>query len=150
MLTTVEEDSDSDQTYHQAYMSVTKIWEQQAAELVPIPRSYREAVNDPIYGAQWQEACDNELNALAANGTWEPTVPPRGVSVVTCKWVFAIKYNLDGSIQKLKARVVARGFSQTFGIDYNETFAPTVRMDTLRVFFCLVALEDLNVINRCQ
>ena len=55
-----------------------------------------------------------------------------------------MKYNLDGSINRFKARLVARGFSQKFGVDYEETFAPTVRHDTLRIFMAIVAAKDLE------
>ena len=52
--------------------------------------------------------------------------------------------HIDGSLDKLKARLVARGFSQVCGVDYSDTFAPTVRFDTLRLFMVIVALEDLE------
>jgi hypothetical protein len=60
------------------------------------------------------------------------------------KWVFTIKTIVDGSIERFKARLVVQGFSQASGLDYNETFALTVRMDTLRVFIDIVDFEDLE------
>jgi hypothetical protein len=71
-------------------------------------------------------------------------VPPREANLVTSKWVFTAKYNTDGSLQKLKARLVARGFLQKYGVDFEDTFAPTVRFDTLRLFFAMVAMHDLE------
>ena len=111
---------------------------------IPTPRSYREAVNDPVWGELWKEAVDTEINALIGNKTWKEVFPPPKTNVVTCKWVFKVKLNIDGSLEKLKARLVARGFTQKYGIDYEDTFAPTVRSDTLRAVLAIVALEDLE------
>lgn len=68
---------------------------------------------------------------------------PQGSNLVSTKWVFTIKTK-DNKLERFKARLVARGFSQVLGKDYNETFAPTVRLDTLRMFLALVAKEDLD------
>jgi len=70
---------------------------------------------------------------------------PKGVNIVSCKWVFKIKYLPDGRIDRYKARLVARGFSQQHGVDYDETFAPVVRMETLRVLLAIAAAEDLEI-----
>ena len=112
--------------------------------VIPVPASYEEAINDPIWGKLWLKAIQNELNALVANGTWDIVVPPPGTNIVTSKWVFKAKMHIDGSLDKLKARLVARGFSQICGVDFTDTFAPTVRFDTLRLFLIMVALEDLE------
>ena len=64
--------------------------------------------------------------------------------MVSTKWVFTVKLQVDGTVERFKARLVARGFSQVYGEDYTETFAPTVRMDTLRIFLAIVAAEDLE------
>lgn len=111
---------------------------------IPIPTSYEEAINDPDYGPRWLQACNNEIAQLEGNNTYIAEVPPKGANVVTCRWVFAIKYQQDGTVEKFKARLVARGFSQIHGIDYDETFAPTVRMDTMRAVLALIAIEDLE------
>ena len=111
---------------------------------IPTPATYAEAVGDPTWGEMWKDAIHAELTALTANGTWEEAVPPRRANIVTSKWVFKPKLNTDGSLDKLKARLVARGFSQAYGVDYEDTFAPTVKFDTLRVFLAIVALENLE------
>lgn len=82
--------------------------------------------------------------ALKANNTWEEMVPPRKANLITSKWVFASKFHTNGSLEKLKARLVARGFSQKYGVDFEDTFAPTVRHDTLKLFFAVVAMKDLE------
>lgn len=111
---------------------------------IPIPQTYLEAISDKIWGPEWKEAIRRELVALAGNSTWEITYLPRGANLVTSKWVFATKFNTNGSLDKLKARLVARGFSQKFGVDYEHTFAPTLRHDTLRIFLALCAVEDME------
>ena len=111
---------------------------------IPEPKSYKEAVNDPVWGELWKEAVNTEIKALIGNKTWKEVVPPPKTNIVTCKWVFKVKTNLDGSLEKFKARLVARGFTQKYGIDYEDTFAPTVRSDTLRAVLAIVAMENLE------
>lgn len=111
---------------------------------IKIPRTYKEAVNDPKYGKQWINAMREEIISLLENGTFKEVVPPEASNLVSSKWVYTIKLNADGIIERFKARLVARGFSQVRGTDYNETFAPTVRMDTLRLFLAAAAAEDLE------
>ena len=67
---------------------------------------------------------------------------PEDKEVIGVKWVYKTKVNSDGSIQKHKARVVVKGYSQHFGIDYNETFAPVARLDTIRALVALVAQKQ--------
>ncbi|KAJ1530149.1 hypothetical protein ONE63_005080 [Megalurothrips usitatus] len=88
---------------------------------------------------QWERAMSEELAALRENETWDIVARPVGSNVVQCKWVFKIKCGSDGSAQRYKARLVARGFSQRQGIDYNETFAPVARHTTLRLLFATAA-----------
>ena len=111
---------------------------------IRIPRTYREAINDREYAIQWKAAIQEEITSLVSNGTWEEFVLPEGANLVSTKWVFTIKTKSDGSVERFKARLVARGFSQEYGIDYTETFAPTVRIDTLRIFLAIVAKLDLE------
>lgn len=65
---------------------------------------------------------DEELEIIQKNKTWELVVPPPGKIPVTSKWVFRTKLRADGKVEKLKARLAARGFQQKEGIDYQDTF----------------------------
>ena len=83
-----------------------------------------------------------EIGALERNLTWEVIELPRGKTTVGYKWVFTIKFNADGSINMYKARLVSKSFTQTFGIDYKETFAPVSKINSIRVLLSLAANLD--------
>ncbi|KAI0994559.1 hypothetical protein K3495_g13622, partial [Podosphaera aphanis] len=111
---------------------------------IEIPQSYNQAINDKKWGKFWRQAIDDELIVLVQNGTWKQVLPPVGVNLISTKWVFNVKTKIDGAVERFKARLVARGFSQKAGEDYHETFAPTVRIDTLRIVLAVVAAKDLE------
>ena len=71
------------------------------------PHTYREAHTDPL----WQQAMNEELDALHKNNTWDVGDLPPGQSVVGCRWVYKIKTKADGSVERYKARLVAKGFT---------------------------------------
>jgi hypothetical protein len=69
-----------------------------------------------------------EYKSILTNDVWDVVPRPQGKSVVTSKWIYKVKFSTDGSMEKCEARFVARGFSQKEGINYDETFAPVVRL----------------------
>jgi len=71
------------------------------------------------------------MNALERNQTWEIVELPKEKKKIGCKWVYALKYKADGSLERYKVRLVAKEFTQTFGIDYQETFALVAKMNTI-------------------
>ena len=111
---------------------------------IQIPTTYKQAIADKEYGDKWRAAVQEEIHQLVLNGTWKEFILPVGANLIDTKWVFAIKLKVDGTIERFKARLVARGFSQEHGSDYTETFAPTVRMDTLRLFLAMVARRNME------
>ncbi|RVW30881.1 Retrovirus-related Pol polyprotein from transposon TNT 1-94 [Vitis vinifera] len=81
---------------------------------IEIPRSIREALENP----DWGQAVDDEIRVLKKNGTWKLLDLPKGKQPVGCKWIFTVKYKSDGRVERYKTRLVAKGFTQTYGIDY--------------------------------
>lgn len=97
-------------------------------------------------GEKWKTAIEDELKSFKDNGTWElVSLPPERIPIKS-KWIFELKPGYDGVAERYKARLVALGCSQRAGLDYNETFAPVVRLSTLRIILSLVAVHDLDVI----
>ena len=111
---------------------------------VPIPTSYDSAINDPIHGPLWKAAAEKEINDIIANDTFRIIKTPPDTNIVTARWVWNVKYTSNQLIDRYKARLVARGFTQVYGQDYWETFAPTIRADSLRLLLAIMALEDME------
>ena len=80
---------------------------------------------------------EEEYNSLQSNKVWKLEQLPNGTKPLKGKWHFAVKYNADGTVNKYKARFVAKGFSQKEGVDYNETYSLTARLTTIRVLLNL-------------
>ncbi|GAA0150908.1 hypothetical protein LIER_09743 [Lithospermum erythrorhizon] len=83
-----------------------------------------------------------EMNVLNDSDTWNLVDLPIGKWVVGCKWVFVVKTNPDGSIARLKARLVSKGYAQTYGVDYLDTFAPVAKLTSVRLFISLATTYD--------
>lgn len=95
--------------------------------------------------SEWDDAMAVEYSSLMKNDTWELVPLPHGRKLVRCKWVYRTKYAADGSIDKYKASLVAKGFSQVEGIDYSETFAPVAKMDSIRLVLALATAQGWSV-----
>jgi hypothetical protein len=108
------------------------------------PLTYEQAIESKE-SIQWKEAMNAEYNSLLENNTWTLTELPEDCKPIGCKWVYKKKFKSDGSIERFKARLVAQGFSQQEGIDYNETFAPVVKYKSLRILLAIVANLDLEL-----
>ncbi|KAG8472383.1 hypothetical protein CXB51_035319 [Gossypium anomalum] len=93
----------------------------------------------------WKQAMDDEIAMIEKNKTWELVPRPTNRKVIGVKWVYRAKQNADGSLNKLKARLVVKGFSQKYGLDYMETFAPVARLDTIRLLIALAAQKQWKI-----
>jgi histone deacetylase 1/2 len=107
-----------------------------------------EALNDP----SWKKAMQEEIEALHKNGTWHLVPPIKGANIINCKWVFKVKRKADGSIERYKGRSVAKGYKQRYGIDYEDTFSPVVKIATMRLVLSIAVskgwcLRQLDVQN---
>ena len=87
-------------------------------------RTYKQALGT-AQATQWHEAATQEYNSLVENGTWDIVDLPEGKKAIGSGWVFKVKQNADGTIERFKAQIVAKGYSQVEGIDFFETFSPT-------------------------
>ncbi|CAM9966409.1 unnamed protein product, partial [Ectocarpus fasciculatus] len=88
---------------------------------------------------QWCAAAQDELASILENGTWQPATLPPGFTPLTCKWIFKKKKHPA----RYKARLCVRGFRQRAGVDYAETYAPTAKWTTLRLFLSIVACKKM-------
>jgi hypothetical protein len=105
----------------------------QHASATQEPTCFSNAVSIP----EWRNAMQLEFNALLHNQTWS-LVPPHGSqNPVGCKWVFKLKRKADGSIEKHKAWLVAKGFHQQASVDYGETYSPVVKPTAIRTVLSL-------------
>ena len=108
------------------------------------PESFAEAMSRPD-AAEWKAAADAEMASHARNGTWVLVEMPQHRRPVGCKWVFKTKYRADGTVDKKKGRLVAKGFTQQYGIDFLNTWSPAVRAKTLRLVIILATRWDMEI-----
>jgi hypothetical protein len=108
------------------------------------PETYSEAISGPD-AELWAKAMEEEMASLIENKTWEVKEVPQGVKPVPVKWVFKMKRDQHGNIERYKVRVCAKGFKQTKGVDFEEVFAPVSRQVTLRTLLAVAAAKDLEV-----
>ena len=109
-------------------------------EVKQSPQFVHEALGGQ-HSEKWKAAMASEMDSLRENGVYELVDRPSGKKVVKSKWVLRVKTNELGEVEKYKARVVAKGFSQVEGVDYDQTFSPTVRFESIRQ---MVALGHLG------
>ncbi|GKF18292.1 zinc finger, CCHC-type containing protein, partial [Tanacetum coccineum] len=107
------------------------------------PKTYKEAITSRNF-AFWNKTIDDEMDFLISNNTWELSDLPLGSKAIGCRWVFWIKYDTNGPIQTLKARLLIQGFSQRQGVDYIDTYAPVARIISIRVLFALASIYNLS------
>ncbi|KAK9161372.1 hypothetical protein Syun_007713 [Stephania yunnanensis] len=108
------------------------------------PTSFKEA-SDSISANKWRCAMEEEMESLYKNNTWELVQLPKGRKAIGCRWVYKIKKDPEGNIERFKARLVVKGYAQKPGIDFDEVFSPVVRLTTIRVVLAIAAVLDLEL-----
>lgn len=108
------------------------------------PANFREATQS-CDQEKWVGAMETEMESLTANEVWDLVELPPDRKVVGSKWVYKVKRDADGNVERYKARLVARGFTQKFGEDYDETFSPVVRFESFRTLVALAAKYKLQL-----
>ena len=103
------------------------------------------SVSDALKSQEWTDAMQAEIDSLRDHNVWELVELPEGRKPVGSKWVFKLKTNADGSVERCKARLVAQGYSQKEGLDYDDTFSPVVRPESVRSVVALACKEGLKL-----
>jgi len=101
------------------------------------PICFEQAVGNP----KWDNAMDEKMAALDVNATWELVALPEDKKVIGCKWVYKVKHNVDGFVSRYKTRLVAKGYAQTYGIDYEETYSLIAKMITVRAIIAMATAK---------
>ena len=109
-------------------------------DFVSLPNTVPEA----LARSGWRSAMVDEMQILDDNGTWDLIPLSTGKKAIGCRWVFVVKFNLDGSVVGLKARLVPRG-SQTYGFNYSDTFSSVAKLTFVRLFISLVSSYDWDL-----
>ncbi|KAI5343288.1 hypothetical protein L3X38_011164 [Prunus dulcis] len=94
---------------------------------------------------KWEEAMNEEMRALQKNVTWELMPLPHGKKTIGCRWIYTVKLKDNGSVERYRARLVAKGYTQRYGIDYEEAFAPVAKINTIRVLLSLATNLDWSL-----
>jgi len=118
-----------------------KRYARQAKYLPDKPTKYTQAI-ESVDAELWTKAINEEIESLKKNSTWEEVELPQERKTVNSKWVFKVKQKADGSVERYKARVVAKGFSQQYGTDYDETYVPVARYDSFRLLISIASCHQ--------
>lgn len=110
--------------------------------ILDVPLTYNDAITS-ANSEKWKVSISEELQAHSDNNTWTLVEKPKSVKVIGCKWVFRVKDEPTGL--RYKSRLCAKGYAQTKGMDYDETFSPTVRYDSIRVLLSIAAEQNLEI-----
>ena len=105
------------------------------------PKFYHKAVTNP----KWQDAMTIEINALESNNTWTLTPLPPHKRAISCKWVYRVKYKANGSVERYKTQLDAKGLTQQEGLDFTETFSLVAKMTTVKTLLAIATVRGWHL-----
>src|SRR5260370_150614 len=107
---------------------------------VDVPHTYNDAMDHSDSNA-WLESCQDKLLSLRETQTYVLVSIDKikADNIVGCQWVFALKIGPDGSMERYKARIIVKGFSQAYLVDYDKTFAPVIKWVSIHILLALAA-----------
>jgi len=108
------------------------------------PSTFHEAIKSTDV-SMWMTAMQEEIEALHKNNTWDLVPLPQGRKAISNKWVYKIKRDSNDQVERYRARLVVKGYTQKEGIDFNEIFSPVVRLSTIRVVLAMCAIFNLHL-----
>ena len=108
---------------------------------IEVPKLVDKALKD----MNGRQAMLKEMRALKKCHTWELVPRPQGVASIGCRWILNVKYKADGTLERYKARLVTKGYTHSYGIDYLKTFSPVAKMSTVRILLSLTAYFGWNL-----
>ena len=108
------------------------------------PQTYEQAQQSP-QSKEWLAAAENEYQSLIENHTWDLVELPPDRTPIGSKWVFKAKHNSDGTIERFKGRLVAKGYSQQHGIDFYKTFSPVVSYTSIRTLLAYALQRNMTI-----
>ncbi|KAF2345216.1 Reverse transcriptase RNA-dependent DNA polymerase [Trinorchestia longiramus] len=115
-----------------------------AQDKFDVPANVEEALHRPE-SKLWKVAMEEEMASMNINNVWSLVECPKNKKPIRCKWIFKKKTVPDGNVCSYKARLVAQGYAQKFGVDYDETFSPVVRFESVRAVLALAAKHNLQL-----
>lgn len=108
------------------------------------PKSYEKAIQSTEV-QKWKRAMAEEYNSLIRNHTWDLVQPPEDQKLIDNRWVFKVREHTDSSIERYKARLVIRGFTQQYGVDCYEKFTPVVKFTSIRSILSVAAMNKMQL-----
>ena len=108
------------------------------------PKTMNEALSSE-YATEWKAAADSEYMSLIENDTWDLVELPPDQKSIGCKWIFKVKHTSDGTVERFKGRLVAKGYAQEYGIDYEETFAHVARFTSIRTLLAFAVQHEMII-----
>ncbi|KAH9752611.1 hypothetical protein KPL71_014762 [Citrus sinensis] len=126
------------------YMLLGETYTTISDEHVQDPTGYNEAlINRDV--EFWKKAINQEMESMYSNKVWELVEAPNEVKPIGCKWIYKRKRGVDGRVETFKVRLVAKGFTQKEGIDYEETFSPIAMLKSIRILLPIAAVLDYEI-----